>query len=221
MRYLFPILLGLAGAGILVSLGLWQVQRLAWKEGILAQIEARITDAPVAVPAAPDAEADLYLPVEARGVMGIEDIYVLASLKDIGAVHRVISPLTLEDGRRVMIDRGWRPVGAPVPARREQVVEVTGNLHWPQEVDSFTPEPDPSGLMFARDLPAMAQVLGTEEILIVLRSSTDPDSTITPLPVSGAGIPNDHLQYAITWFGLAVVWLGMTGYWLGRLRKTA
>ena len=62
--------MGIGGVAILVSLGMWQVQRLAWKEGILAEIEARIAADPVALPASVDPVADEYLPVEVTGRFG-------------------------------------------------------------------------------------------------------------------------------------------------------
>ena len=63
----------------------------------------------------------------------------------------------------------------------------------------------------ARDLPALAAELGTEPLLIVLRDETFDDAGVSPLPVSSAGIPNDHLGYAVQWFGMALIWLVMTG----------
>jgi surfeit locus 1 family protein len=68
----------------------------------------------------------------------------------------------------------------------------------------------------------MAGALGTEPVLIVARAVAPPDPQVTPRPVDGAGIPNDHLGYAVTWFLLAVVWLGMTGLLAWRIwRRTA
>ena len=62
----------------------------------------------------------------------------------------------------------------------------------------------------------MAAELGTDPVMIVAASQTDP--SVTPMPVDSAGIPNDHLQYAITWFSLAAIWATMTGYFLWRTR---
>ena len=62
-----PLIFGLAGVAILVALGIWQVQRLAWKEGVLEKIEARIAADPVSLPEAPDSEQHKYLPVEVNG----------------------------------------------------------------------------------------------------------------------------------------------------------
>jgi surfeit locus 1 family protein len=99
-------------------------------------------------------------------------------------------------------------------------VTVTGNLHWPDEVDRWTPEPDLSeGLFFARDVPAMAAALGTEPVLVIARAVEGTAPRAQPLPVTAEGIPNDHLGYAIQWFGLAAVWAGMTVWLLWRIRR--
>ncbi|SIN80325.1 SURF1 family protein [Vannielia litorea] len=218
MRYLFPALLGFCGIAVLVSLGTWQLRRLEWKNAMLAEIDARITATPVAVPATPDPDVDRFLPVQAEGTLGVADLTVLASIKQVGAVHRVVTTLTLKDGRRLLVDAGYRRVGEPVAARKEQIVSVTGNLHWPDETDSFTPAPDGS-LWFARDVPAMAAALGTEPVLIVAREIAPNPTGLATLPVSSEGIPNDHLEYALTWFGLALVWLGMTLFLMWRIKR--
>ncbi|MBV0911307.1 SURF1 family protein [Anianabacter salinae] len=218
-RMIVPLLIGIVGAAILIGLGVWQLQRLAWKEAILSDIEARIAAAPVALPASADPEADRYLPVRASGVAGSETAFVLASVKDMGAVYRVISAFAT-DGRRVLLDRGVVPVAARDRVSTPGQVTVTGNLHWPDEIDSFTPDPDPAeALWFARDVPALAEALGTEPLLIVARTVEPPGDVVTPLPVSTVGVPNDHLEYAVTWFSLCAVWLGMTGFLLSRIRR--
>ena len=104
-RMISVAVFGAVGIAILVSLGVWQLQRLGWKEGILAEIEARIADAPVALPEAPDPEADRYLPVAVSGRIGAETLRVLVSQRGIGAGYRLISVLETGDGRRVLLDR--------------------------------------------------------------------------------------------------------------------
>lgn len=216
-RMILPLVFGLLGTGVLAGLGLWQLDRLAWKEAALADISARIVAAPVALPAAPDPEADRYLPVKATGRFTGEVLEVLVSRKEIGAGVRVIEAFETE-GRRVLVDRGFVADGARVSPRGPDAPDVEGNLHWPDEVDGFTPPPDPkTGLWFARDVPAMAAQLATEPLLIVARAPTA--SGIEPMPVDTSGIPNNHLGYAVQWFGLAAVWLGMTAYLLWRIRR--
>ena len=219
-RMIFPLLLGIVGTAVLVWLGVWQLQRLQWKEGVIAEIDARIGAAPVAIPAAPEPDRDRYLPVIARGDITGTNLHVLVSTRDQGAGHRIISTLVLEDGRRVMVDEGYVRRGGELHPGPAEGVTVTGNLHWPDEVDRWTPEPDMSeGLFFARDVPMMAQALGTEPVLIVARTIEGTAPRAQAMPVGTEGIPNDHLGYAIQWFGLAAVWAGMTGWLLWRIRR--
>ena len=217
-RMIIPLLIGLLGGAILISLGLWQVQRLAWKQSVLAEIDARIADAPVALPATPDPEADRYLPVTATGRFTGEHLDVLVSRKQIGPGVRVVEVFETTDARRILVDRGFVPQDARNAPRLSGPATVEGNLHWPDEVDSYTPPPDATaGLWFARDVTAMAQELNTEATFIVARRPTGGE--IEPMPVDSSGIPNDHMNYAITWFSLAAVWLGMTAYLLWRIRQ--
>lgn len=217
-RMIMPLLFGLFGAAVLVSLGVWQVQRLHWKAAVLAQIDSRIGAAPVDVPGTPDPVADRFLPVKVAGHFTSENIDVLVSRKEFGAGYRVIAVMETLTGRRLLVDRGFLVEAARGLPRVTTDVEVTGNLLWPQEVDGFTPAPDSkTGVWFARDLPAMAKALNTEPILVVARSDTG--DMIEPLPVDSSTIPNDHLNYAITWFSLAIVWVGMTALLLWRIRR--
>ncbi|MEM9477478.1 MAG: SURF1 family protein [Pseudomonadota bacterium] len=218
-RMIFPLLLGLVGGAVLIALGTWQVQRLAWKEGVLAEIEGRLLASPVAVPDAPAPETDRYLPVTASGALG-DEIHVLVSTRQQGAGFRIISRLDTDDGRALMVDRGFVKDELKDSPRAGGDISVTGNLHWPDEVDRFTPAPDlGANIWFARDVPALAQALGTEPVLIIARATSETDASVTPLPVDTSGIPNDHLEYAVTWFGLAAVWIAMTGFLMWRIRQ--
>lgn len=213
---LIPLIFGIAGVAVLVGLGKWQVERLAWKEGVLADIAAHISAEPVDLPEAVEPERDRYLPVAVTGRIGDAGLRVLVSQKQVGAGYRVISALET-DGRRVLLDRGFIKVSADIPAPPEGEITVTGNLHWPDERLSSTPENDVGGNMwFARDIAQMADVLGTEPVLVVARALSVPEVGVSPLPVNTGGIPNDHLSYAITWFSLAAIWAAMTGVFVWR-----
>lgn len=217
-----PLTFGLAGAAVLIWLGVWQMQRLEWKQGILTQIETRIAADPVALPDAPDPEPDRYLPVEVTGTFGEGALRVLVSRKRVGAGYLVISPFETQAGRRVLVDRGFIRQADTLGDAPEGTLTVTGNLHWPDDRNSSTPDNDVEGnIWFARDLGQMADVLGTEDLLIVARELSQPEDTVTPLPVDTDHIPNDHLQYAITWFSLAAIWLGMTAFYIFRGRRAA
>lgn len=209
------LVLGLAA---FIGLGTWQLQRLQWKEGVLAQIEARIADEAVALPADPDPEADRYLPVTITGVMGDEELHVLVSTRDFGAGFRIIAPFTTTEGRVILVDRGFVLSRDKDRARITGEMALEGNLHWPDERDNYTPDDDAAAnYWYARDVGKMAARLGTEPILIIARSQTDPG--IAVLPVTTEGIPNRHLEYAVTWFLFAATWVGMTGFALWRIRR--
>lgn len=221
-RYVFPLLLGVVGVAILCSLGIWQLHRLTWKEAMLADIETRIAAPPVdlATVTAPDAERDQYLPVTVKGRTTGEEADVLSGLKEQGTGFEIISAFETSDGRRILLDRGFVPEAQKDVARPPVELTVTGNLEWPNEADTYTPEPDLSAnLWFARNVPDMAASLKTDPILVVIRTAEGDAQGILPMPVDTTGIPNDHLNYAITWFSLAAVWAGMTLYLLWRIRQ--
>ncbi len=221
-RFILTLVLALIVLAILISLGTWQLQRLAWKRGVLADIEARIAAAPADPPARPDPVRDRYLPVRLSGTLTGEGVRVLASTRDRGAGHRIIEVLETGAGRRLMVDLGFQPVAAQGEPELEGPIEVLGNLHWPDELDRWTPAPEPErGLFFARDVPTLAAHLATEPLLIVARRTEPALAAIRPLPVSTEAIPNRHLEYVITWFSFAAIWSVMTGVVLWRIwRRT-
>lgn len=217
-RLLFLLTFGLGGAAILIGLGVWQVQRLAWKESIIADIQARIAADPVDLPDTIDPERDAYLPVQVTGVLGTQYLRVLVSQKQIGAGYRIIRPMT-RAGENILIDMGFVSTADAdgMTFQEGPPVTITGNLQWPQETDKFTPAPErDKNIWFARDVDAMAQALEAQPVLVVRRDAAPLDSPLTPLPVDTAVIPNDHLQYAITWFSLSAIWLAMTAVFLRR-----
>lgn len=220
-RYLAPLVLGIIGTVVLASLGLWQVQRLQWKETILAEIDARIVADPAPVPAAPEIDAHRFMPVQITGDFDGTDVPVFLS-HDSGPIYRLIAAFDMENGRRIMVDRGAvlgrGNLDASLRTDRMQGVTIIGNLHWPDEVDSWTPQADSRGVFFGRDITAMADVLGTEPVLVVARDVSANSPPATPLPVTTTGIPNNHLGYAVQWFGLALVWAGMTAFLMWRIR---
>ncbi|WP_299623613.1 SURF1 family protein [uncultured Tateyamaria sp.] len=221
-RIIFFVAIGLGGAAILISLGVWQVQRLAWKQDLLARIEAEIAADPVPLADALAPEFRRYAPVEMTGSFAEGHIRMLASRKSIGPVYRIIRPFELAQGARVLVDTGWQPQLAEVGGAPQVRLTVVGNLDAPNEADEFTPAPDiAANIWFARDVPAMAAALNTDPVLVVLREAPEIDLAVTPWPVDSAGIPNDHLQYAITWFSLAAIWMAMTTYFVWRPRRHA
>lgn len=213
-RIIIAAIVGIVGVAILISLGLWQVQRLGEKEALIARIETRLAAAPVPVPVHPDRENDALLHVTAKGRIGAGELHVLGSLRPWGPGYRIISPFILDDGRRVLLDLGFVPEALKEPTMRPSQnrggeVTVTGALLWPRETDSFTPDPDPErNIWFARDVDSMAEALVTEPVLIVAEENVLGEWPRAVPP--GVDLPNRHLEYAATWFGLAFAWGAMT-----------
>lgn len=217
-RQILAATLLLAGFAVFVSLGVWQLQRLEWKQGVLAEIEAQIGADPVALPAAPDPDSDKYLPVSVAGRFEPQELFVLVSSRDHGAGFRAISPFVTGDGRRILVDRGFIRTEQRDSPRGFGPAEIEGNLHWPDERTGSTPEDDVAGnWWYARDVDKMAAHLGTEPVLVIARNRTDP--AILPMPVDSSQVRNRHLEYAMTWFLFAATWVVMTGFALWRIRR--
>ena len=218
-RYIGPLLIGIIGCAILIWLGIWQLQRLEWKEGLLAQIQSRI-DAPAQpLPANPDPSLK-YTPVTVSGKTTGDEIDLLSGTKDQGGGYQIVSGFVTDDGRRIMVDRGFVPQEARHTPRPPVRLEIRGNLHWPDEKGSATPAPNlAENIWFARDVPAMAQALNTQPILVVVSQATGDTQGVQPIPVAIEGIPNNHLSYAVQWFMIAAVWAGMTVALIWRIRQ--
>ena len=219
MRFWGMVVFGVLGTAILLSLGIWQLQRLAWKQEVLRAIESKILAPAVEIPQTVLPDAHSLLPVRAEGRYKGDTVRVLVSQKIYGAGYRLITAFELVDGRTIMLDRGFTSARLEMPSTPEGRGQVIGNLQWPQEIDSFTPENDlAANIWFARDVARLAEHLKAEPVLLVLRDSSFETEAATPLPKMTANIPNDHMNYAITWFSLALIWLGMSGYFLYRSR---
>ena len=217
MRFIVPLIFGLAGFAVLVALGLWQLQRMEWKHGMVAAIEARIGAEPVPLPETVEEAADNFTPVVLTGTVDGDPLRVLGAWRGGGSGYRIVAPV-LTEGRRVMVDLGVVPLdGAADLVLPQTALAITGTLNWPDDHNAGTPEPD--GLdWYAREVGPMATALDTEPLMVVA-TQVEPPLPVTPIPVGVEGIPDNHLGYAIQWFGLAAVWLGMTLFLLWRIRR--
>lgn len=217
MRHLISgLLLGVIGVAALLALGFWQVHRLEWKEGLIHAAEERISAPPVALPQHPDPATDRYLAVRVPGRFTGDETQVLSSTAE-GPGFLVIAAFDTDDGRRIMVDRGFVPEGAKTAPRPPRRATVIGNLNWPDDVTAHTPPHDVArDIWFGRDVPGMAEQLATLPLLVI--AAEDTGDGIRAMPAA-AVFRNDHLQYAITWFALALIWAGMTGAYLWRGRR--
>ena len=220
-RIWFIVFIGFAGTACLLYLGKWQLDRLYWKLDVLQKIDQKISAAPVPLPAEPSESVHKYLSVEISGQFLQESIRVLASKKRYGAGYRIIHVFRT-NGRRLLVDLGFVGLETDYDVDLINDISLVGNLHWPDEVDNFTPEPDlENNIWFARNVELVASALKTEPILLILKDSTLKDQNIKPMPIDTTHIPNDHLQYAITWFSLAIIWALMSCLFIWTTRQKA
>ena len=220
-RIWFIVFIGFAGTACLLYLGKWQIDRLYWKLDVLKKIDQKIAAAPVPLPAEPSEKVHKYLSVEISGQFLQESIRVLASKKRYGAGYRIIHVFRT-NGRRLLVDLGFVGLETDYDVDLINDISLVGNLHWPDEVDNFTPEPDlENNIWFARNVERVASALKTEPILLILKDSTLKDQNIKPMPIDTTHIPNDHLQYAITWFSLAIIWALMSCLFIWTTRQKA
>lgn len=210
-RLAFLIVIGAGGLAVLIGLGTWQMQRLAWKEAMIADLESRLAQAPLELTGSETEEADAFRRASAVGrYVDATPARFLTSMKPTGPGFRIIQPFELSNGARILVDRGYAPEAQDPGPPPETAMSLTGALHWPNEISAFTPDPNlETRLWFARDVPSLSAAFDTEQVMLVL-DAPDHDATWPkPLAVS-VDLPNDHLGYAITWFSLAVVWLVMS-----------
>jgi surfeit locus 1 family protein len=206
---------------LLIGLGVWQVQRLQWKENLIATVNVRIGAAPVALDEALRSSVDdaEWRHVSVSGTfLHDREVYLFGQSKedangDSGVGVDVITPLRQANGDVVLVDRGFVPQDKKDPATRAagQVpgsVTITGVLRASQEPGYFTPVANARDRMvFARDVPAIAALAGVKPARpIVIQADATPNPGGWPLGgQTVVDFPNNHLQYAITWFALAFI----------------
>ena len=216
-KWLFVVLVAIPGLLVLVYLGVWQTKRLSWKEALLENISYNLSVEPSLLPEKLKKIEHNYKMVMVEGSLEPTSIFVLTPIKGTGAGFRVISPLKLKDGSKILIDRGV--IKEEEKARLETPTQhrfVIGYLFWPNETDYFTPEPNIKRKMwFSRDLEKMANFLETQQILVVSTENRLDPSIKMQDPTKD--IPNNHLQYAITWFMMAILWFGMSVYFVYKM----
>ena len=235
--YVAAVLAVLAFAA-LIALGTWQVERLHWKEGLLATIDQRIHSTPRPLPDIERLFAEKhdveYWPVTMKGTfLHSGERHFLATWNGDSGFD-VYTPLKLDDGRYIFVNRGFVPYSRKDPATRPEgqvqgEVTVTGLARNPlAEKPSFiVPDNDlRKNVFYWKDLSAMTSTAGLPAGAHVLPFLVDAGAAPNPggLPVGGVtliDLPNNHFQYALTWYGLALVLLVVVGTRLRNHRRDA
>ncbi len=204
---------------LLCGLGAWQLERLSWKQSLIATVNSHMAAAPLRLDEvqALSAEEAQYRRVTLDGRFDhAHEAYVFTT--DAGAaVYHVLTPFMTMDGRVLMVDRGEVPKEKLDPAVRAAgniagPVQVTGVWRVPDAPGNFTPAPDPAHrIWYARDLSGIA---AAGHLTLAAPVVIEADGTPNPggWPRGGQTVVafrNQHLSYAVTWFGLAICLLGV------------
>ena len=231
------VILMLAAFATLISLGNWQVRRLHWKEALIAEVEAR--RAGRAVPLAEvakafDSSGDVdYQPVTATGQFDHSREVFFYTTRDGAVGWDVITPMQLADGGWLLVNRGFVPDQLRDASLRQEgqvagTLTITGLARNPlkEKPNSFMPDNRPDKREFywkSFDAIAGATGLAGETGLMPFIVDAGPSQIAGGWPKGGSTIvsfPNSHLQYAITWYGLALALAGVGGWFLFSSRSS-
>jgi surfeit locus 1 family protein len=228
---LLPALLAFAA---LIALGIWQIERKAWKEALIASLTERVAAPPQALPAAKDwakldRTSDEYRRVKFTASFdnaGEALVFAAATAfrPDVTSPgYWVFTPARLADGGVIVVNRGFVPDARRDPKSRPQgqiaePIEMTGALRWADDRHWFTPADDPArNLWFTRDPAAIAAAKDLDPKMVApfyIEQEAPPPPGGLPQPGKlVVALPDNHLQYALTWFGLAAVLAIMFGAW--------
>jgi len=230
-----------AGVAILIGLGVWQLDRKAWKENLIATLNTRLARAPEDLPPranwlrfSPGVDEYTRVAFPAEFLVGEEALVYTAGSSfrpDVqGVGYWVFAPARLAGGSIVIVDRGFVPLDRKDPATRAQgapsgSVEIVGVMRWPETRGLFTPDDDPNtNVWYLRDPKAMvaAKKWDSAAPFYIEQESPVPPGGLPKPGRLAISLPDDHLQYALTWFGLALGLAGVYVTWLaGRLRRNA
>lgn len=201
-----------------VGLCVWQVERLSWKLDLIARVDARVHADATSIPdeaswPAVNAANDEYRHVTASGRFLHDKSALVYASTERGPGYWVLTPLQIESGAVVYINRGWVPTDRKDAASRAEgdsagLVQVTGLLRITEPGGTLLRSNDPAdGRWYSRDVEAMGKTAGLTHVAPFF---IDADATPNPggLPVGGLTIvsfPNSHLSYALTWFAMAAL----------------
>ena len=207
MKRQFFILTAIAGFSVLVGLGIWQWERRTWKQAMLTEINAGLAAPPTAINNAPN-KTLAWHPVRAYGSWATKGLIRVAPVTLSGEVGTVYAaPFRLEDGSIVAVELGWagnQLNGITLP---DTVKSVEGVLIPARKPSYFTPDNHPPNNWYWLDPIALAHNAGLNSAKaapLILRLTQSPE-VLTTRPAK-PDIPDNHLQYAFTWFGLAMAW---------------
>ncbi|GAO40958.1 hypothetical protein SCH01S_53_00300 [Sphingomonas changbaiensis NBRC 104936] len=219
----------LAGTMLFIALGLWQVERRSEKLALIAAVQARVHAAPVAAPgpaewARINAATDAYRRVRVHGAFLNDSEILVQAVSRYGPGYWVLTPLRTDQAWTVLVNRGFVPPELRSRASRhaEELkgpVEVTGLLRVTEPHGGFLHANDPAhDRWYSRDVAAIGRARHLSHLApYFIDAAAGPSEKRQPVGgLTVLSFPNNHLQYALTWFGLAV--LALLGVWRVRRR---
>jgi surfeit locus 1 family protein len=210
---LVPTLITVPMVALMIGLGVWQLARMHWKHELIAQVESQLGASPIDLPASGiDPVAFNYQPVQISGVFHHDkEIHLIAHTRKGQLGYHVITPLERPNGDFVMINRGWVPtLGRNAETRQEAQlegrVEIRGIARKPWPQARFVPDNDiEKNVWFYGDIAQMTEHLGISAGPVFVEADATPNPGGWPLGgQTRVTFVNNHVQYAITWFGLAI-----------------
>ena len=230
-----PTVFTVVGVTILIGLGIWQIDRKVWKENLILTLNTRLARAPEDLPPraswprlVPEGNEYTRVTFPAEFLDGEEALVYTAGSAfrpDVqGPGYWVFAPARLAGGSIVLVNRGFVPIDRKNLATRvagapHGTIDIVGVMRWPEPRGLFTPDDEPqNNLWYLRDPKAIA---AAKKWVSAAPFYIEQESPLPPggLPLAGklaVNLPDHHLQYAITWFGLALALAGVYVVWLAK-----
>jgi surfeit locus 1 family protein len=225
----WPTVFTIPAIALMLGLGIWQLDRLAWKTGLIAEIQSRLAAPPapldaVLAEAGGDPDRVQFRRVRLTGeFLNEREMYLAARSMNGNPGYHLMTPFRETSGAVVLVDRGWVPVERKLPGQRaegqlegERIIEGVIRVPRPEKA-WFQPDNEPEqNMWYWVDLPALRAHAGIKGAgageptgdAAAVYVEAGPAANPGGFPIGGqtrVNLPNDHLQYAITWFALAVI----------------
>lgn len=227
----------IAGIIVLCGLGSWQVKRLYWKETLIAKVEQRTSLAPMEISNFLDRQMVEdnwpYSPISAKGTYDhSKEVYFFTTSKEGRSGWNVHAPMLMDNGKYLIVNRGFVPFDMREPEKRakgqvagEQTIKGFVRVPEKEKPNGWFPENNPDDReLYWRDFNVFVDLMGKDQGREFVPFFVDVDEASNPggWPKGGTTIisfPNSHLQYAVTWYGLALSLLGVGSFFLYSRRQ--